>query len=497
MTAKKRTHSLGAALLAGVLLAGVLVPPSVSHAAAIETEDTSEAFLFAEENTYSDYYDQYADEARPATPIALRGGDYAARSSADLYAGSYGTDEDLRENVLIWDRADGSVRYDFTVPETGIYCLALSYFPMEASTITTELSLSLDGVCPYATASRLTLPKRYVRANESQTDARGNQIHPTLTQEGAWMTRFFEDVDGLFHDPLIFYLTQGEHSLTLTGGKANLAIESLTFCQPDLVPTYESVRPAQSEIDATPSALIRIEGEDAACQSDLTLSPCADTSSYLVSPADPTKLRYNIIGGTTWKKATQTITWELSVPADGWYQLGIKAKQQEMRGLYSNRRLRIDDQVPCEELDQIRFFYDTDWQLVTPRTADGEPIFVHLTAGEVHTLSLEVIPGEIGESMRRLDAIIRDLNTCYRQILMITGPNPDRYTDYNVAQKVDTLLADFTRLKAELEEVQTQIESLGGTKGSEASSLGRMVLVLEKCLARPDRIPQYLPRSRS
>ena len=207
---------------------------------------------------------------------------------------------------------------------------------------------------------------------------------------------------------------------------------------------------------------------------------------------------YNTIGSGNWKKAMQTITWNINdsednkLTGDGWYKIGIKARQQDMRGFYSNRRLLVDGKVQYEELNQIKFFYDTEWSVTSPKDASGDYIYVYLTGDQVHTLTLEVVPGEIGDAMRRLDSIVLDLNTCYRKILMITGPDPDKYTDYNVHKKIPEILDEFQDLYDRLSTVQREIESLSGTEGSEAAALTRMTVILEKCMEKPIRIPDYL-----
>ena len=152
--------------------------------------------------------------------------------------------------------------------------------------------------------------------------------------------------------------------------------------------------------------------ENAAYKSDFTLSPNSDRSSYLTSPSDPVKVVYNTLGGANWEKALQSVTW--SVPKEeigggGLYSIGIKVRQNQMRGFYSNRRVYIDGEVPCRELDQVKFGYDTDWNIISPKTESGETIFVYLDGGRDHTITLECVPGEIGESMRRLDGVVTEL----------------------------------------------------------------------------------------
>ncbi len=466
-------------------------------------EDTADAApLYVEQETYSDYYDMYAEEHRPQQEILIPGSTFTAweyDKDADVSIGSCGTEysQENKDDVLIWNSADGSVTYRLDVPETGVYSMEFSYLPIPSNMANIEFSILIDGETPYDTASRATLNKVYVNNGEIKLDSRGNQVRPSQKQIGMWCTTPLWDVEGLFNVPLIFYLEEGEHELTLDITKGYFALEYLKFCNFETPPSYEEYRKSVNSsvtVEGTPSTLLRIEGEAAAYKSDSTLYPTTDNASYLASPANPAKTVYNTIGADNWSKAMQTITWNIGadeLPNDGWYKIGMKARQSQMRGFYSNRRMYVDGKVLCEELDQIKYFYDTEWQMVSPVDENGEDIYVYLEGGQDHTITLEVMPGEIGESMRILDAAVLDINTYYRKILMITGPSPDKYTDYYVHEKIPELLDEFRRLSEDLKRIKTDIETLAGSEGSEAASLERMYLVLDNCLERPLRIPDY------
>lgn len=445
--------------------------------------------------SYSDYYDQYCGKKRPDAEIAIRPTAYKSAKNGTFATGSYGSDGDIREDCLIWESADGELSYDIDVPETGIYCLGISYFPIESNSSQIELSMQIDGRSPYDTATRLTLNRVWVNEEDIHTDSRGNQVRPSQIQRGMWKECAFGDIDGLFGEPLFFYLEKGRHEVSFTSERAELAIESLRFYTPAELPTYDEYRSSVSGADSGKADLIRIEGEDAELKSDSTLYPTYDNTSYLVSPSDPRKVVYNTLGSGNWKKALQSVTWTIpadEIDADGWYRIGIKSRQNQMRGFYSNRRIYIDGEVPCRELDQIKFYYDTDWSVVTPKAEDGGDIYVYLTGDTDHTITMECVPGEIGDSLRKLDEVVTDLNTYYRKILMITGPAPDQYTDYYVHEKIPNLVEEFDRLSHELKDIQSEIEELSGSAGSEAASLETMTVILDKCTAKPLKIPDYL-----
>ena len=75
---------------------------------------------------------------------------------------------------------------------------------------------------------------------------------------------------------------------------------------------------------------------------------------------------------------------------------------------------------------------------------------------------------------------------------MITGPSPDQYTDYYVHEKIPELVSEFERISGELKQIQSDIEDLSGSSGSEASALENMTVILDKCTAKPLKIPSYL-----
>jgi hypothetical protein len=439
--------------------------------------------------SFSDYYDKYSAESFSDKQIHISGTDYISAENGDFSDRSF-TDSNggTRDGVLLWNSTDGEVTYRFEVPETANYCLQIDYCPMVSASSDIEFELMLDGALPYDAASRLKLGRVWVNEQDIYKDSRGNQVRPSQMQTTMWKSCFIGDPDGLFSEPLFFHLEKGVHEIKLSSEKAQLAIAELCFRAPEKFPTYSeyvSGTGASVSVEGTASALFRIEGENAVYKSDPTLYPTYDNSSYLASPSDPCKMVYNTLGSGNWKKAMQTVTWEIpedKVGAGGWYKIGIKARQDQIRGFYSCRRIYVDS---------VKFNYNTDWSVVSPKSG-GDYIYVYLEGGKAHTITMEAVPGEIGDYLRRLDGIVTELNTYYRKVLMITGPAPDKYTDYYVHEKIPELVDRFSSISDELKDVQKGIEKLSGTSGSEAAALENMAVILDKCTAKPLRIPSYL-----
>lgn len=448
--------------------------------------------------TFGEYYDKYSAENRPDCENVLDADDVLCVNDGDISFGSY-TDDDgeTRSNVILWESSGGSVTFELEVQETGNYCLMTDYCPMISDSSDISLEMKIDGKLPYDTASRIILGRVWANEMDIYTDMRGNQVRPVQVQRSLWRSSVLGDTDGLFSEPLFVYLEKGRHELTLCSESAQLAIERLKLFNPKELPSYSeyasSVETLQA-VEDTPSAMFRIEGENALYKSDPTLYPTYDNSSYLVSPSDPRKMVYNTLGGGNWKKALQTVTWE--IPAEdigegGWYKIGIKARQDQIRGFDSNRRIYIDGKVPCRELDCVEFAYDTDWSAVSPKSG-GDYVYVWLEGGKSHTFAMEAVAGEIGDYLRRLESTVKELNGYYRRVLMITGPSPDKYTDYYVHEKIPELTESFGSISAELKDIQIGIESLSGSRGTEASVLENMAVILDKCTEKPLKIPSYL-----
>lgn len=442
------------------------------------------------QTSYTNYVKKYADAARPDQTVEVLGKDYDPASVTDAQITV--TTVDGENDVMQWANQEGSVSWTVNIPETGVYNIKMIYEALESNTNDVEFSLLIDGESPYATASRITLSKRWINEFEIKQDSRQNDIRPGQISTPCWQETPLEDIDGLFNEPLEFYMEAGEHTITFESEKAEFAVKSFTFYQYEAPAAYTA--PSDSDLTQAQGQKITLEGETAAYKSSRTLYPTADKSSYLTSSANgssPTKTRYNTIGSGSWTQSTQTVTWEFNVDKAGYYKIGIRGRQDQMRGMYSNRRLYVNGEVPCLEANQIKFYYDTDWSITTPKSENGDDLYFYLQAG-TNTISLEAVPGEIGEIMGDLDELVYNINSYYRQIRQITGPDPDEYNNYMIDTAIPSIVPDFKEYAKTLRDKKAEIEKLSGSGGTEAETLEKMAIVLDKCIKKPDLIPEMM-----
>ena len=442
------------------------------------------------QTSYTNYVKKYTDAARPDKTVEVLGKDYDPASVTDAQITV--TTVDGENDVMQWANQEGSVSWTVNIPETGVYNIKMIYEALESNTNDVEFSLLIDGESPYATASRITLSKRWINESEIKQDSRQNDIRPGQISTPCWQETPLEDIDGLFNEPLEFYMEAGEHTITFESEKAEFAVKSFTFYQYEAPAAYTA--PSDSDLTQAQGQKITLEGETAAYKSSRTLYPTADKSSYLTSSANgssPTKTRYNTIGSGSWTQSTQTVTWEFNVDKAGYYKIGIRGRQDQMRGMYSNRRLYVNGEVPCLEANQIKFYYDTDWSITTPKSENGDDLYFYLQAG-TNTISLEAVPGEIGEIMGNLDELVYNINSYYRQIRQITGPDPDEYNNYMIDTAIPSIVPDFKEYAKTLRDKKAEIEKLSGSGGTEAETLEKMAIVLDKCIKNPDLIPEMM-----
>lgn len=495
LSRKNRLRKSLAAVLA-VTLCGSAVPLTAfaynsGYSGSENLTEEEKAAFYTEKATYSDYYDEHSSDKYPdkAVPLTYSSAEDGAEVEVKSFEG--------KDNVIVWSNQEGTVNFTVDVPESGNYNIKLTYYPIPGNMTTSEISVLLDGDSPYDAATRVELPHTFVMDGEITRDSKDNDQAPMQVESPMWRTTSVNDPDGIFNEPLIFNLSEGTHTISFNSERAAIAISSVELYHYDEPEAY--VAPSESEFASNSSvANIKIQGENYSYTNSAEILPSYDRGDYRTEdhngdPGSPTKQRYNTLGGS-WKTTGQSVTWTVEVPEDGYYHLGIKGMQNSMRGMYSNRRLYVDGEVPNSAFEDIKFNYDSDWLLTTPTDENGDEAYLYLTKG-THELTLEVIPGEIGEFIRRLDEVVSEVNSYYLQILMITGPSPDKYTDYYVYKEIPELLDEFERLSAELRDIQSEIEALSNQKGSEAAALERLATVLDYCVKKPDKIPNQISNS--
>ncbi len=465
---------------------------SVSVSAAPANQDLS-ADLVGSASDYEAYVSKYADESSDADAITVGVAEYLPES---VVAGGVKTDYEGQKGPALENSEKDTLSYGVVVKAAGLYSLTIRYYPIsrgDSSTI--RRNVYIDGALPYKEAEGLTLER--VWDNESDEpiyDLVGNQGMPFQAEAPQWTEKTLCDDSGLLGNELYFYLSEGEHKITLSGGRGDMLIGGIALTPKAELPTYEEVKAEYEKagykaLDKS-DALI-IEGEDAARKSDQTMYPQADRSSPTTQPYNHAYIVYNTIGSTQWKNFGQWIEWDFEVSKGGLANIALHYKQSLKSGDVSVRELSIDGIVPFKEAADLTFAYDSAWQLSYLSDKKGNPYEFYLSPGK-HTIRMRVVFGSNAEILALARECLAELNSIYRKIVVVTGASPDMYRDY----KLDMLIPDAIKQMGTVAESLKTLEKLihkrneGGSQNT--SDIKRLYNQLEQMLDDTDTISKRL-----
>lgn len=472
-------------LLVGILVGGVLFfgntkkqPERVINyknlLATVEATDSYEIYQKAHEAVY------------PDEEIVIPGGDFKEASDGFECLADYMN----MGNSCVLTAEEGCVTYEVNVAEAGFYNLQLTYFPVDGKNNDIGRAVYINGEIPYDEARYLEFTRIWQDAEEITRDSRNNDVRPKQEEAPAWITAYCVDSDGFYTDALCFYLEQGKNSITIESTQEPMVIGKLVLKQEEKVISYEEYK-KQNEAAGYKAAgveTLKIQAEDTLYKSNSTLYPIPDRSSPLTEPQDASKTRLNTVGGINWHQNGQWISWAIEVPKDGLYEIAVKYRQNDNQGVTVVRSLEIDDETPFAEAAQLHFFYDNEWQITT--LGNGEETYkFYLTAG-THELTMKVaLDNDLAEILRLVDECVVNLNSAYRQMLMVIGSSPDTMRDYQLETKVPGAIEILKEQYVILQALEAYVNVYAeGSKGSQTATIQNLVNQLGIMTENPKKI---------
>ena len=361
------------------------------------------------------------------------------------------------------------------------------------------------------------------------TDAKNNELRPTMIQTPKWMEYTLHDSDGYYALPFGFAIEAAEGSdsmtLTLTGVNEAVAIGALTLT-PAITeyPTYAEyleMLKASGVPMADGSDVIRIEGEYTSSTSTNVVYPVEDRSDALTSPVDTSRTMLNTVGTEKWETAGQWIRYQFRVDAAGMYEIYSRFRQSYLDGMYVCRTLKIYtngydsaeayqaafgntagyyDGVPFDEATKLRFDYNSDWQV--KGLSDGgnkdETYALYFEKGVTYTLHFEVVLGSMSDLVRQIETILNALNDDYLSIIKLTGSSPDDYRDYSFTRLLPNTMLDMLEQSEALGEVSDFLKNKTvGVSSSYTGICDKLKNLLEKMGRDEDAIAKNLDNFKS
>ena len=438
-------------------------------------------------NTYSRYMERFIGVPAGQRDIPVNIFSWTSAQGASIIENFENEPRVLRTEEI------GYVEYTVNVEHAGLYFMKMEYFPVASRGIAIERALSINGEIPFLGADRLSFQRVWGDSGSSRFDNQGNEIRASQIEKPRWESAWFRDSLGYITEPYSFYLRQGANTIRLTGVNEPVVIRSLEIKAPVQTQNYRdyiSSMNLDKFKNSRSNYSLKIQGEKAVRRSDPSLYPIYDRSSGATEPPSVARIRLNMIGGQSWRVAGQWIEWEFEVPENGLYRISIKGRQNYNRGFVSNRSVMINGELPVKELAAVPFNYSNKWNLSTLGDK-SENFYFPLEAG-LNTLRVQATLGGMGEMLNVMEESVFRLNSIYRKILVLTGPEPDIYRDYRVDVVYPEVIQAMELESRILYKLVDDLTRYSGERSAQAAVALTLARQLEFFVRRPDRIPRTL-----
>lgn len=428
----------------------------------------------------------------------------------------------------------GTATWTFVVPEefSGNYTIQIIYCQADDRVVdksqadeddkngtsnAIERIFYLNGSFPFAEARTLVLNKVWeydysktengdnTFKNEKE-NGKGNDIRPAVYKDPTWVKYTISDSNGYYVNPFEFYFKPGENSISLEGQREDLIVQSIKLVPYEAPVSYKEYIAEMEALhgkvaDNRPDSSVFQEAEAPLNVSAITMYPVYDRTSSITSgltgKQSPSAVKYNTAGKEQWQNVGEWMSYDIEVTESGYYTIAVRYKQQLLSGMYVSRKLYINDEVPFAEAANCRFPYSNSWQ--TCFLGDGKTEFeFYFEAGKTYNIKLEATLGEMGEQIKQVSDSLANINSCYLEILKLTGASPDTNRSYGFTRVMPDVLKVMLYEAQNLESVYNYLVAVnkaqdGGTgEGEKTATIKQVYQLLEKMATNESEIPANL-----
>ncbi|MBQ3848158.1 MAG: extracellular solute-binding protein [Clostridia bacterium] len=380
------------------------------------------------------------------------------------------------------------LRFTVDVKEEAWYYIQLDYLMTQGKDTNMLLGIEINGEAPFSEAGNLELTRMYGFYSAGELDIMGNELRPKQQEYYGWQTTTMHHAQGLYLNPYRFYLQPAKEGekvvITLTLSREAGVIKGLRLVAPEVIPTYEEYKAANSYSDSAKfnGEALKYELEMPAETNDMALRMGYDYN-YASSPQAYELIHYNILGGDRWQNGGVSASWNFNVPETGWYQISFRYNTT-LSYIVTYRDVEIDGKIPYTELQEYCFPYSDGWVCEPLKDANQKPYLVYLTAGE-HTIRLTSKTGPLRHSLQKLGECIDSISEMLRKISQITGSSRsssggyvvDKNRDWDLDIYIPTIRQD---LKTYSETLNTIYEDIKLNNGGSLPYYGSSVMVAKK-----------------
>jgi ABC-type glycerol-3-phosphate transport system substrate-binding protein len=374
------------------------------------------------------------------------------QSEVTFTSNTYGYQVDHPSINQVWqfERDHAWIEYEFNVESDILVQLSLDFFALDTSIRDLELAIMVNGVYPFEDAKQLTFKKLWVTPHEFATDRYQNEIMPKAERSQTWIQQAAYDSQRLMEHPLLWRLTPGLNTIRLYRLSGTFLLGQVYLQPLQVAPSYASYLNQFPLGVLQSNTLLTYEAEHLDSRNSL-LTRFNTNREPMVSPFALIEGKLNVLDGATYQTPGQIISYEIEVPASGFYHLTWKVLQNRIQ-TKSFRRLRINGDVPFVEANALAFSPSRQWQHQTLSNHDGIPYRFYFEAGK-HLVSLEVNASQFRTSFFAIQSLMNDINSLSLAIKKITGNTIDPNRDWDLKTYLPTIESELDQFVTTLDQV--------------------------------------------
>lgn len=411
---------------------------------------------------------------------------------------------DGRDSVLYSDE-DGYFEFKVNVPEAGMYSFKVNYYPVAGKSSAIERSITVNGESFYNEASTASLDRIYVDDvkdfkdldNFYIKDSAGNESKHSQVERPKWIDgAYFEDGTHYYNGALQFYLEKGENTIRFTSLREPVAISAMQLVGAPETLSYDEFLLKHIGLPTDGTAVIHKEqAEYPTSKNDPTLYASNDRTSPGTEPSSVNTIKMNTMGGNSsgdprWSLLGQWVEYTVDVPKEGLYKISFRARQNTLMGGFASRAIYINDELQYDEAQNVKFNFDSDWQIVTPTDEYGSSLLFYFKEG-TNTIRFKAVCGDMTEIINAVENVVSKLNTDYRKILMLTGSSPDQYRDYEFEKEIPEVISDLKAQADILKSVYDALIDILGEEGQQTATLQNIFNQLYTMYENPSSLAKY------
>jgi ABC-type glycerol-3-phosphate transport system substrate-binding protein len=395
--------------------------------------------------------------------------------------------------TVVSDLNSMKLNWEVNTSKTGLYEIQIDYLPFTDDKSQIQRRILIDGKLPFQESGNIGFTRTWKDDGTPNVDTNGDQITPRMIQVSRWGTNRATDVDGMLSYPFRYLLESGKHTITIEYVNGNMAIGDIRIVPAQETISYNSLKQQYSQNGYTEYKGLQpivYQAEKSDYRSDQTLSMNYD-SDPATKPYIRGKVVLNTIGGWNWRKGNQKVEWIIDVPESALYKLNTRVFQNHGEGLNVYRQITVDNLVPFKEVAEYAFGYSNQWQSETISDKKGDPYLFYLSKGK-HSIAITAEMGASASIINGLYDINDKMSALIRNITKITGSDPDLNFDYNLKEKVPTLITDIKNLR---DKYRSQVKYLIANSRKTptlANSLLTAADQLDYLINNPSEIPAKL-----